>query len=101
MMTRFLGAVIMRAFDDPDVTEVYTNPQDQRIRTIERGGRRVDTGERIDASNVVAFLNTVATTLSTTISADTPALQAELPLDRFRRARLQGLVPPVSPGRAS
>jgi type IV secretion system protein VirB11 len=98
MMTRFLGGVIMQAFDDPDVTEVYTNPQDQRIRTIERAGRRVDTGERIDASNVVAFLNTVATTLNTTIGADTPALQAELPLDRFRRARLQGLVPPVSAG---
>jgi type IV secretion system protein VirB11 len=98
MMTRFLGPVIMRAFDDPDVTEVYTNPQDQRIWTIERAGRRVDTGERIDASNVVAFLNTVATTLNSTMGADAPSLQAELPLDRFRRARLQGLVPPVSPG---
>ncbi len=34
MMTRFLGPVIMHAFDDPDVTEIYTNPQDQRIWTI-------------------------------------------------------------------
>jgi P-type conjugative transfer ATPase TrbB len=98
MMTRFLGPVIMRAFDDPDVTEVYTNPQDQRIWTIQRAGRRVDTGERIDSSNVVAFLNTVATTLNTTMGAEAPSLQAELPLGRFRRARLQGLVPPVSPG---
>jgi len=98
MMTRFLGPVIMRAFDDPDVTEVYTNPQDQRIRTIQRAGQRVDTGKRIEASSVVAFLNTVATTLNTTIGGETPSLQAELPLDRFRRARLQGLVPPVSPG---
>jgi len=98
MMTRFLGPVIMRAFDDPDVTEVYTNPQDQRIWTIQRAGGRVDTGESIDSSNVVAFLNTVATTLNTTMSAEAPSLQAELPLGRFRRARLQGLVPPVSPG---
>lgn len=98
MMTRFLGAVIMRAFDDRDVTEVYTNPQDQRIWTIQRTGRRADTGARIDASNVVAFLNTVATTLNTTIGPDAPSLQAELPLGRFRRARLQGLTPPVSPG---
>jgi len=98
MMTRFLGPIIMHAFDNPDVTEVYTNPQDQRIWTIQRAGQRVDTGERIDAPSVVAFLNTVATTLNTTIGPETPSLQAELPLDRFRRARLQGLIPPVSPG---
>lgn len=98
MMNRFLGPIIMDAFDNPNVTEVYTNPQDQSIWTIQRAGQRIDTGERIESSNVVAFLNTVATTINTTMGADAPALQAELPLDRFRKARLQGLIPPVSPG---
>src|SRR5690606_23929646 len=41
MMTRFLGPVIMQAFDDPDVTEVYTNPQDRRIWMIRCAGQRV------------------------------------------------------------
>lgn len=98
MMCRFLGPVIMKAFDNPEITEVYTNPQDQRIWTIQRAGKRVDTGERIDASSITAFLNTVATTLNTTVGPETPSLQAELPLDRFRRSRLQGVIPPVSPG---
>lgn len=96
MMTRFLGPTIMQAFDDPAVTEVYTNPQDHCIWIINRSGRRLDTGECIDGSKVVAFLNTVATALSTTLGPENPALQAELPLDRFRRSRLQGLIPPVA-----
>lgn len=95
MMTRFLGSVIMRAFDDADVTEVYTNPHDQRIWLITHSRGRVNTGARIDSSSVLSFLNTVATSLRTTISAEHPDLQAELPLGNGRNPRLQGLVPPT------
>jgi type IV secretion system protein TrbB len=95
MMTRFLGPVIMRAFDDPDVTEVYTNPHDKRIWLITHSGGRVTTGERIDASSVLSFLNTVATSLRSAIGADHPDLQAELPLGSQRHPRLQGLIPPI------
>src|SRR5690606_13277437 len=48
MMTRFLGSVVMQAFDDPDVTEVYTNPHDQRIWIITHSEGRVNTGARIE-----------------------------------------------------
>lgn len=95
MMARFLGPVIMRAFDDPNVTEVYTNPQDRRIRLITRSDGRVDTGAHIDPSSVLSFLNTVATSLRTTIGTDHPDLQAELPLGGGRSPRLQGLIPPA------
>jgi type IV secretion system protein TrbB len=98
MMTRFLGPVIMRAFDDPDVTEVYTNPHDQRIWLITHSAGRVNTGESIDASSVLSFLNTVATSLRTFIGADHPDLQAELPLGSHRNPRLQGLIPPIVEG---
>jgi type IV secretion system protein VirB11 len=95
MMARFLGPVIMRAFDDPNVTEVYTNPQDRRVWLITHSDGRVDTGARIDPSSVLSFLNTVATSLRTTIGADHPDLQAELPLGGGKNPRLQGLIPPV------
>lgn len=94
MMTRFLGPLIMRAFDDPNVTEVYTNPHDRRIWLITHSDGRVDTGERIDPSNVLSFLHTVATSLRTTIGPEHPELQAELPLGGCRHPRLQGLIPP-------
>ena len=98
MMTRFLGSVIMRAFDDPDVTEVYTNPHDQRIWLITHSEGRVNTGAKIDPSNVLSFLNTVATSLRTTIGAEHPDLQAELPLGCHRNPRLQGMIPPAVEG---
>lgn len=98
MMMRFLGPVIMTALDDPAVTEVYTNPHDQRIWAIRHAEGRVDTGAHIDPSSVLSFLNTVATSLRTTVGPERPNLQAELPLGRYRRPRLQGLVPPAVEG---
>lgn len=95
MMSRFLGPVIMRAVDDPDVTEVYTNPHDQRIWLITRSKGRVETDAHIDPSSALSFLHTVATSLCTTIGTDHPDLQAELPLGSHRNPRLQGLIPPV------
>ncbi|MGH7575621.1 MAG: ATPase, T2SS/T4P/T4SS family, partial [Longimicrobiales bacterium] len=95
MMTRFLGPVIMRAIDDANVTEVYTNPHDRRIWLITHSDGRVDTGTHIDASSVLSFLHTVATSLRTTIGPERPDLQAELPLGECRHPRLQGLIPPA------
>jgi type IV secretion system protein VirB11 len=85
----------MRAIDDPDVTEIYTNPQDQRIWLISHSEGRVNTGVCIDAASVLSFLNTVATSLRTTIGTDHPDIQTELPLGSQRNPRLQGLVPPI------
>ena len=98
MMTRFLGPVVMRALDDPDVVEVYTKPHDQRIWTITHSAGRLDTGARLDSASVLSFLNTVATSLRTTLDAEHPKLQAELPLGASHMPRLQGLIPPRTEG---
>ena len=42
MMARFLGEGVMAAFADDDVTEIYVNPQDGRLRFDTRSRGRVD-----------------------------------------------------------
>jgi type IV secretion system protein VirB11 len=100
MMARYLGPIILGAFADEDVTEIYLNPQDGAVRFDTRSRGRVDSGASLDASRVEMFLNTVAASLGLTLGADEPRLEAELPTLAFRGSRLQGFVPPVTAGPA-
>src|SRR3989442_3246502 len=100
MMARYLGPVILRAFADDDVTEIYVNPQDGLVRFDTRSRGRIASGVSVAATRVEMFLNAVATSLGLTLSADHPGLEAELPAVGFRRSRLQGFVPPVTPAPA-
>ena len=96
MMARFLGDVVIAAFDDDDITEIYINPQDGRVRYDTRTGGRVDSGHTLDAIRVEMFLNAVAASLNATLNASSPRIEAELPTRHFRGSRLQGFVPPAS-----
>lgn len=98
MMARYLGPGVMRAFLDDDVTEVYLNPQDGRLRVDTRSRGKVDTGIRVEASRVEMFLNTVASHQATTLGVGRTVLQAELPGVFFRGSRLQGFIPPLVSG---
>jgi len=100
MLGRYLGAAILDAIGDPDVTEVYVNPQDCAVRYETRSRGKVDSGQSIDAHRVEMFLNAVATRLGVTLTSATPRLEAELPARVFAGARLQGFVPPVTSGPA-
>jgi type IV secretion system protein TrbB len=100
MMARYLGPVILGAFADDDVTEIYLNPQDGAVRFDTRSRGRVESGGRMDAHRVEMFLNAVAASLGLTLGADHPRLEAELPSGGFRGSRLQGFVPPVTPAPA-
>jgi type IV secretion system protein VirB11 len=94
MMARYLGPVVMRLFADPDVTEVYVNP-DGRVRIDSRTAGRVEQDTTLSRDHVEAFLNAVATSIGLTLGPDRPRLEAELPHAPFDGARLQGFVPPV------
>ena len=96
MMARYLGPVILRAFADDDVTEIYVNPQDGLVRFDTRSRGRIESGVSVPPTRVEMFLNAVATSLGLTLGADHPGLEAELPAVGFRGSRLQGFVPPVS-----
>jgi type IV secretion system protein TrbB len=96
MMARHLGAVVLHAFEDDGVTEIYLNPQDGVVRFDTRSAGRVESGVRLDAHRVEMFLNAVAASLGHTLGPDRPAIEAELPVAGFRGSRLQGFVPPVT-----
>jgi len=100
MMARYLGPVIVRAFADDDVTEIYVNPQDGVVRFDTRSRGRITSEVSVTPTRVEMFLNAVATSLGLTLGADHPGLEAELPAVGFRGSRLQGFVPPVTPAPA-
>jgi P-type conjugative transfer ATPase TrbB len=100
MLRRYLGAEIISAISDPDVTEIYVNPQDCAVRFETRSRGKIDSGTSIDAHRVEMFLNAVATHLDVTLTNATPRLEAELPTRVFAGARLQGFIPPVTAGPA-
>jgi P-type conjugative transfer ATPase TrbB len=96
MMARFLGDAVMAAFGDDDITEIYVNPQDGRVRYDSRLRGRVDSGHTIEAARLEMFLNAAAASLNTTLGVATPRIEAELPARHFCGSRLQGFVPPVT-----
>lgn len=100
MLSRYLGDAIVRAVADADVTEVYVNPQDGLVRLDTRSRGRTDAGCSIDPHRVEMFLNAVASRFGVTLTADTPRLEAELPVGIFGGSRLQGFIPPVTSGPA-
>src|SRR5438552_5425136 len=100
MMGGYLGPVILRAFADDDVTEIYVNPQDGVVRFDTRSRGRITSEVSVTPTRVEMFLNAVATSLGVTLAADHPGLEAELPAVGFRGSRLQGFVPPVTPAPA-
>src|SRR2546425_2401180 len=100
MMARYLGPVILRAFADDDVTEIYVNPQDGVVRFDTRSRGRITSEVSVTPTRVEMFLNAVATSLRLTLGTDHPGLEAELPAVGFRGSRLQGFVSPVTPAPA-
>ena len=100
MMARYLGPVILRAFADDDVTEIYLNPQDGVVRFDTRSRGRIASDVSVAPTRVEMFLNAVATSLGLTLGSDHPGLEAELPAVGFRGSRLQGFVPPITPAPA-
>ncbi|MCU0650582.1 MAG: hypothetical protein MUF00_21525, partial [Gemmatimonadaceae bacterium] len=56
MMARYLGPVVMTAIADDDVTEVYVNPQDGRLRLDTHRAGRVDTTHVVPAARLEMFL---------------------------------------------
>ena len=98
MMVRYLGPVVAAALADDDVTEIYVNPSDGRVRLDRRSQGPTDTGCELARSRIELFLNAVAARGGHIVGAETPHLEAELPRQHFRGSRLQGFVEPLVSG---
>jgi P-type conjugative transfer ATPase TrbB len=96
-MRRYLGAGIVAALADDDVTEIYVNAGDGAVWLDRQSAGRVRSAVALGAAQIRSFLNAVANAQRVELTRENPQLQAELPDDElFRQARLQGVVPPLS-----
>jgi type IV secretion system protein VirB11 len=93
MLRTAMGSVIGSALKDPSVIEVMVNP-DGSVRLDRLGQGRVDTGARLEASEVERIIRLVASHIRTEAHAGNPVISAELP---ETGERFEGVLPPVSP----
>ncbi len=90
-LLRDLGATVVDALADPDVTEVLLNPDGQLwLDTASRG--LVPAGATMAPEQAESLLSTVAGLLGRVVGDRHPILEAELPLDG---SRIEGILPPV------
>lgn len=87
----------MALWDDPAVRELYVN-SDGQVWMNRSGVGRQRAGLVLDEIAVLKFLGAMAAYRKETLTPETPSLQAAMPETRFHGARLQGYIPPRSPG---
>lgn len=89
-LERELGALVMAELRNPRTVEIMLNPDG--VLYAERVGEGMARLGTMGASQALSMLRTVASRLGTSIGAERPVLEGELPLDG---SRIEGLVPPV------
>ncbi len=92
-LTHNLGPTIMAALHDPDVIEIMVNP-DQTL-WIEKLGQDMALCGTLAMAQSRLIISLVASSLETTVTADRPIVEGELPLDG---SRFEGLMPPIVSG---
>ena len=90
-LRRELGAVILDALQNEDVTEILLNADGQLWLDTHSGGLAT-TGSSLDAIQAQGLISTIAGLLGRTVGEEAPILEAELPLDG---SRFEALLPPV------
>lgn len=89
-LQRILGKDIQGYLEDPQVVEVLLNPDGQVW--VDVLGGEMTPKSRLDSGQARMIIDTVASMLGTMISAESPIISGELPLDG---SRFEGLIPPV------
>ncbi|MGH7812392.1 MAG: P-type conjugative transfer ATPase TrbB [Candidatus Binataceae bacterium] len=92
LLRRQLGARILAAIADPNVTEIIVN-EDGRvwIESYQKGMH--EAGVTLAASQVESLIGTVAASLGNVANAAHPIVEGELPIGAIR---FEGLLPPVA-----
>ena len=99
MLRTAMGPAIAAALANPRVIEIMVNP-DGALRLDILGQGRVDTGERLEASQVERIIRLVASHARAEVHGDAPIVSAELPasIDGRVGERFEGVLPPVATG---
>lgn len=92
-LKRELGPMVCGFLADPTVIEIMLNPDG--TLWVERLGEPMECAGAMPASQAEALMGTVASTLKTKITAQSPILECELPLDG---SRFEALLPPIVSG---
>lgn len=85
-----LGPAIAEALTDPAVVEIALNPDG--TLWIERTGEPMTLAGSLEPDKGRLVVSLVATALGTTVTAERPVVEGELPLDG---SRFEGLLPPI------
>ena len=92
LLRRQLGARILAAIGDPQITEIIVN-EDGRVWFESYGKGMHEAGLRLAASQVESLIGTVAASLGTVANASSPIVEGELQIEGIR---FEGLLPPVA-----
>lgn len=90
-LLRALGPELIKPLEDPSVIEILLNP-DGKLWIERLGGHELEHASTIDKVRAMSIITTVASLLETTVTADHPILECELPTDG---SRFEALIPPV------
>ena len=85
-----LGSIIIQALEDPAAVEIMLNPDG--TLWVEKHGSAMEHVGEMSALNAESLIGTIADTLNTTVTPDSPILEGELPIDG---SRFEGLIPPI------
>lgn len=97
-MRRCLGEEVFAAFAADDVTDIYINPHEERVRFDTRSRGELLTDYRMTSGAVEQFLSAAATLVGAEFSRSECKLEIELPEQDFFGARLSGFGPPMALG---
>ncbi|GAB1394079.1 P-type conjugative transfer ATPase TrbB [Rhodocyclaceae bacterium] len=90
-LARALGPELLKPLQDLTVIEILLNP-DGKVWIERLGGHQLEHAGQIDQVRAMSIIATVASMLETTVTADRPILECELPNDG---SRFEALIPPV------
>ena len=89
-LKRELGPLVLEQLENDKIIEIMLN-SDGQLWSETYGSTMTKIGE-MTHSSAHALMTTIASTLNTSITADNPILEGELPIDG---SRFEGLIPPV------
>lgn len=90
-LRRELGETLCQLLAEPDVVEIMLNPDG--VLWVERLGSGMSRLGVMRATQAESLINTVAAMHRTSVTAESPILECQLPLDG---SRFEALVPPVT-----